>query len=621
MSSLGPSGVPPATTLPPVTTGMVVVFAIAVGAFVLFASETVRVDVTALAVMVALMVLEPWTQIAPSEGVSGFSNEATIVILAMFILSGGIRRSGVVQRLSVWMLSVAGADEFRQLLVTVGIGGVPSGFINNTPVVAMLIPAVSELARRSGTSPSKLLIPLSYASILGGTLTLVGTTSNLLASDLSRRLLDHRITMFEFTHLGIVVFLTGVLYLLVVGRYLLPERTDPDGALLREYQLETYLTAVVVDEGSPLVGRSIEALHDHITPGLDILQVIRGGEQYVDPYSIDPIEAGDAFVVQADLEALRSLISADGLSFASASEISLTEPDDAPEAGATGERFSLVEVVLPSTSAYVDSVIGETPLRDRYDATVLAIRRRGELVHHRIDELQLRGGDALLLQITDPVLDRLAADPDFITVRELPDPDYRTEKAPLAVGIVVCVVVLAALGVLDLRVAALGGVVAMVLSGVLQPEELYEAVHWDVIFLLAGIIPLGLAVERTGGADLIGALVAATAEFLPPIAVLWVFYIVTVLLTALVSNTASVVLAVPIAVETAGRIGADPLVFVLAVMFASSADFMTPIGYQTNLLVYGPGGYRFTDYTRIGAPLELLLSVVTVGGLAVFWGL
>lgn len=610
-----------ATSLPPVTGEMVVVFATAVGAFVLFASEKVRVDVTAIAVMVTLMVLEPWTQISPAEGVSGFSNEATIIILAMFILSAGVRRTGVIQKLSMWMLSVAGADELRQLVVTVGVGGLPSGFLNNTPVVAMLIPAVSELARQSQTSPSKLLIPLSYASILGGTLTLVGTTSNLLASNLSRRLLDHRISMFEFTHLGIIVFLTGTLYLLVFGRHLLPERTGSEGALLREYQMEQYLTAVVVDEHSPFIGQSLETLKERTSLDLDVLQLIRGDEQYIDPYTIDDIRAGDAFIVQADLETLRSLITAEGLSFASAQEMSLTETTETEEDGDVQKHFPLVELVIPSTSSYIDNVIGKTPLHDRYDATVLAIRRSGKLIHHRMDELQLRGGDTLLVQVDNPTLEQLVNDPDFITVRELPDPDYRTEKAPLAVGIIVGVVTLAALNVLDLLVAALGGVVVMVLTGIVQPEELYESVHWDVIFLLAGIIPLGIAFEQTGGADFIGALVAMSAEFLPPIAVLWVFYLMTVLLTAVISNTASVVLMVPIAVETASRIGADPFVFVLAVMFASSADFMTPIGYQTNLLVYGPGGYKFTDYTLVGAPLELLLSVVTVGGLAVFWGI
>lgn len=613
-------GYPPSTALPPITGRMIVVVAIAVGAFVLFASEKVRVDITALIVMVTLMLLEPWTQISPAEGVSGFSNKATLIVLAMFILSAGVRRTGIIQKLSAWMLSIAGANELRQLLVTVGVGGLPSGFLNNTPVVAMLLPAVSELARQSRTSPSKLLIPLSYASILGGTLTLLGTTSNLLASSLSQRLLGHRISMFEFTHLGIIVFLTGALYLLVVGRHLLPERIDPDGVLFREYQMERYLTAIVVDENSPLVGKSLNTLKEHTRLDLDILQVIRGGERYIEPYSIDSIRAGDAFVVRADLETLRSLITTDGLSFASATAVSPTGVDDTTERRGARERYHLVELVVPSTSAYIDNVIGETPFHDRYNATVLAIRRSSEVIHHRLDELQLQGGDTLLVQAAEPSVDRLANDSDVAVVRKLSQPDYRTEKAALAVGIVVGVVALAALGVLDLVVAAFGGVVAMVLTGIVKPEELYESVNWEVIFLLAGIIPLGVAFEQAGVADFIGALVALSAEFLPPIAVLWVFYVMTVLLTAIISNAASVVLMVPIAVEAAGRIGADPFVFVLAVMFASSADFMTPIGYQTNLLVYGPGGYRFTDYTRVGGPLELLLSVVTVGGLAVFWG-
>jgi di/tricarboxylate transporter len=218
-------------------------------------------------------------------------------------------------------------------------------------------------------------------------------------------------------------------------------------------------------------------------------------------------------------------------------------------------------------------------------------------------------------------LERMAADQNVIVAHELDDPDYRTEKIPLAVGIVLAVVGLAALGVLDILVAALVGVVAMVLTGVLEPDELYDAVEWDVIFLLAGLIPLGIAFAETGAAELIGALVAQSAAYLPPLGVLWVFYVITALTTAVVSNAGSVVLMIPVGVATATGIGANPFAFVLAVTFAASADFMTPIGYQTNLLVYGPGGYRFTDYFRVGAPLQVLLSVVTVLGISLFWGL
>jgi len=252
---------------------------------------------------------------------------------------------------------------------------------------------------------------------------------------------------------------------------------------------------------------------------------------------------------------------------------------------------------------------------------VLAIRRGSELLRERMDRTPLRSGDTLLVQATTDAVNRLATNRDFVVAQVPADPDYRRSKIPLALAIVAGVVGLAAAGVFDILVTSLAGVVAMLVTGIVKPNELYDGVEWDVIFLLAGLIPLGIAFEGTGAADLVGAVVATTGDFLPPVAVLWVFYVITTLVTAVVSNSASVILMIPVAVETASRIGANPFAFVLAVTFASSADFMTPIGYQTNLLVYGPGGYRFTDYFRVGAPLQVLLSVATVAGIVVFWGL
>ena len=265
--------------------------------------------------------------------------------------------------------------------------------------------------------------------------------------------------------------------------------------------------------------------------------------------------------------------------------------------------------------------VAGTPLEREYDVDLLSVRRGNDLLHRRIEGLVLDRGDTLLVHAPTATLERMAADPNVIVARELPNREYRRAKLPLAVGIVLGVVGLAALGVLDILVAALGGVVAMVLGGVLKPDELYDAVEWDVIFLLAGLIPLGTAFTETGAATLIGGLVAESAVYLPALGVLWVFYVITALTTAVVSNAGSVVLLVPVGVATAAEIGANPFAFVLAVTFAASADFMTPIGYQTNLLVYGPGGYRFTDYTRVGAPLQIVLSVVTVLGIAMLWGI
>ncbi|WP_228842324.1 SLC13 family permease [Halococcus agarilyticus] len=597
---------------PPITAGMAVVFAITLLAFGLFATELVPVDVTALLVMVALMVLEPWTRVSIEEGVSGFSNTATITVLAMFILSAGVSRTGAVQRLGAWMASFAGDDERRQLLSVVGVGALPSGVLNNTPIVAMLIPAVSDLAREGGTSPSKLLIPLSYASMVGGMLTLIGTSTNLVASDVSARLLDRPFSMFEFTGLGAIVALTGAGYILFVGHRLIPERVAPGEGLLAEYEVTEYLTEVVVEPDSPLVGRAMRDVHERDVFDAELVQVVRDGE-FLEPFTETALRAGDALVVRAGVDTIRDLAATEGLSIANTDVT----------AGVLGasEPRSFVEIVVPTGSSFVGETLAASSFHHTYDANLLSIRRGADLLHHRLNRVTIDRGDTVLVQATAESIERMAVDPDVIVVRELDDPDYRTGKIPLAVGIVLGVVGLAALGVLDILVAALCGVVAMVFGGVLDPDELYDAVEWDVIVLLAGLIPLGIAFDQTGAAALIGALVAESAAYLPPLGVLWVFYVITALTTAVVSNAGSVVLMIPVGVATAGTIGANPFAFVLAVTFAASADFMTPVGYQTNLLVYGPGGYRFTDYFRVGAPLQALLSVVTVLGIAVLWGL
>jgi di/tricarboxylate transporter len=597
--------------LPPVTADMAVVFAITILAFLLFASEIVPVDVTALIVMVALMVLSPWTQVSVAEGVSGFSNTATITVLAMFILSAGVSRTGAVQKIGAWMAAFARGDERRQLLSVIGVASVPSGFLNNTPIVAMLIPAVSDLARAGDTSPSKLLIPLSYASMVGGMLTLIGTSTNLVASNVSARLLDHPFSMFEFTGLGAIVTATGAVYLLVVGYRLIPERITPSDGLLTDYEMGEYLTEVVIEADSPLVGRTVAAVNEEFRP--TAVQLVRDGEGFIEPFIEKSLRAGDSLIVRAGVDEIRGLASTESISIASTD---VTETDFA-----ASERQSLVELVIPTGSTFVGEGLDASPFRREYDVNLLSIRRGSELLHRRLSHATLDRGDTILVQATAESLDRMAADPNVIVAHELEDPNYRTEKIPLALGIVLAVVGLAALSILDILVAALAGVVAMVLTGVLEPDELYDAVEWDVIFLLAGLIPLGIAFAETGAATLIGALVAQSAAYLPPLGVLWLFYVITALTTAVVSNAGSVVLMIPVGVATAAQIGANPFAFVLAVTFAASADFMTPIGYQTNLLVYGPGGYRFTDYFRVGAPLQVLLSVVTVLGISLFWGL
>ncbi|GGM66954.1 SLC13 family permease [Halarchaeum rubridurum] len=599
---------------------MLVVFALILLALTLFATEWLPIDVTAILVMVLLILLEPWTRITAQEGIAGFASPATITVLAMLILSTGINRTGIVQMLGSKMAAFAGTDRRKQLAATVGITGPVSGFINNTPVVAILVPVITDLAHNGKTSPSKLLIPLSFASMLGGTLTVVGTSTNILASDIAAQLGAespglglHAFGMFEFTKLGVVVFAVGALYLMTVGVRLLPERVPAEEDLVEEYALQEFLADVVVSPNSTLAGKTVEEAFQDDTFDVDVLQLIRHGEQFDEPLARKEIQEGDTLRLRTNRDTLERLMDAEGLTF-------LGGPQADDDLKSSEEEPVLVEVVIPSGSFLVGETLASSTFRQRYSANVLAFRTRGDVIRDRFEDIRIRVGDTFLVQAPPDSLSRLVQNEDFIVAHEFDDVTYRKEKIPHAVGIVGGVVALPALGVLPIVASALAGVVAMILTGVLKPNELYSSVEWNVIFLLAGVIPLGTALQQTGAAAVLGDTVATTATVLPAIGVLWVFYIATGLLTSVISNNASVVLMIPVAASAAQSIGASAFAFVLAVTFAASTAFMTPVGYQTNLFVYGPGGYRFSDFLRVGAPLQLLLSVVTVLGIAFFWG-
>ena len=621
---------------------MLFVFAVIVAALVLFATEALPVDVTAIAVMVALMLAEPVTVLAADlgllaepvyvlhqagdgispldRGLSGFASTATITVLAMFILSDGVQRTGIVQILGAKLASLTGDSETRQLSATVGLVAPISGFINNTAAVAILLPMVTDIAHKGKLSPSRLLLPLSYASMFGGMLTLIGTSTNILASQLSAELLGRPFSMFEFTQLGIIVTIVGTIYLLTVGRYLVPSRIPAEEDLTEEFEMGEYLTEVVVREDSPLIGQTVEEALRVSEFDVDIVQLVREKRTFLEPFGQKAIRAGDVFAIRTDRDTLVDLLDVEGLDVIP--EVAVDEA----ELETANERKNLVEVVVAPGSSLIGETLVSTNFRQRYDATVLALRHGQELYRQRMDHVKLRIGDTLLVQATPDSIDRLNRNNDFIVAQEVERPDFRRSKIPVAVGIVAAVVGVAALTPIHIVISALGGALAMVLTGCLRPPELYDAVQWDVVFLLAGVIPLGVALQETGGADLLADLFVMGAGSVLTAGgglavVLGLMYLVTALLTNIISNNASVVLMIPVAIETAQQLNANAFAFVLAVTFAASTAFMTPVGYQTNLLVYGPGGYRFTDYLRLGAPLQAVFAVVTTLGIAYFWGL
>ncbi len=594
------------------TIQIAVVFGLLILTLIVFALDRFPIDLVALGVMAVILVLGPFLGVSAEDAISGFSNPATITVLAMFILGAGIYRSGAINVLGSHAIRIAGAGETRQLLIVMGIVGPISMVINNTAAVAILIPLVIAMARRHGRAPSKLLMPLSFTSQLAGVVTLIGTSTNILASALTEQADLGPFGMFEFSGIGMLVFATGVFYLLTIGRRLLPERrTDAD--VTESYQIKEYLTEVRVLDDSPLVGRSLVASRLSEQFDVHVLEIRRDDQRLSLLLSDEVIRARDILVLRANRNQLVALRDMQGLTMS----LSARRHDVPPSA----EELRLLEVVVGPDSDLVGGTLLSTNFRNRFNLTVLALQHHGSLVREGMTEVRLRFGDTLLLQGEASALDQIKREPGFIVTEEVELEMFRKEKIPVALAIVTGVVVVAALGIMPILTTAIAGCVLMVLTGCLKMNELHAAVRLDVIFLLAGVIPLGLALERTGGAELLAGFASTASAGAHPIAVLYIFYIMTMVLTELISNNAAVVVMVPVAIATAATMGLDAKAVVLAVMFAASTSFTTPVGYQTNTMIYGPGGYRFLDFVRVGGPLNLILAAVTPLFIYLLWGL
>jgi di/tricarboxylate transporter len=445
---------------------------------------------------------------------------------------------------------------------------------------------------------------------LAGVITLIGTSTNILASVLSAREGYGAFGMFEFARIGLLVFVTGAVYILFIGRKLLPERhAEPE--ITEVYQIKEYLTEVIVLPDSPLVGKSVLESQLRKQFDIDVWEVLRDGQKLAHPLAEKILRADDILFVKANTRQLGKIKDKEGLDIVSEVRLGGLERKS--------DRRELLEVVIGSNSDLIGGTLQTTNFRHRYYCTVIAIRQRGQLIRQRLGQIHLHFGDTLLLRGTTVALAQIKREPGFIVGEEVPPEEFRTEKIPVALAIIGGVVILAALGQ-PILVTALVGCVFMVLTGCLKMNELHQSIRLDVIFLLAGVIPLGLVLE-SGAAQLLANLAVQSAGYVPSLIVLGIFYLMAMLLTELISNNATVVVMVPVAVATATTLGLDPKAFILAIMFAASTSFSTPVGYQTNTMIYGPGGYKFLDFTRVGLPLNLLLVIVTPLYIYLVWGL
>lgn len=611
------------------TVEIALVFLIVAVALYLFASERFAPDIAALIILVTVVALpllfhSEWLMARGvdlqsafpdvSEGLSGLSNRATVTVLCMFILSAGIERSGLIHVLGLKLFPLMGGSEVRQIAIIALLVGPISGFINNTAAVAMAMPLVLDMARRAGAQGSRLLMPVSFFGMLGGTLTVIGTSSNILASALLKDepTVGRELAMFEFTHLGLIVFAVGLVYFLTVGRWLMPKRdsrTAPDDEGGGTDQVEPFAVELEVREAGKLAGKTLRGAEFAKRTGVHVIKHVRGGQSRRKRAETTTLEPGDVILVRASYRQILDLIK-------SADVDVLSEMGEKRAARRDG---LLVVALLRNRMLFAGRPAGGTDFWERYGARLIGLDTPDVSAMRLADE-SLHVGERVLLDISRTALRRLRRHPDLVVLSEIED-DFERRRMWIAGTIVAAVVATAVLTPLPIVVTAVAGVVAMAVTGCIGREDMYSGVSWDVIFLLAGVIPLGIAMSKSGAADWLGEMLAGMAGGWHPLLVLMTLYLLTSLLTEIVSNNASVVILVPVAISLGEMLGLAPVPMVLAVMFAASTSMLSPVGYQTNTMIFGTGLYRFTDFVKVGAPLNLLLMAVTSLGIWMFWAL
>ena len=577
-------------------------------AFLLLVTELIPPAITAIGAACVLMLTGVLT---PEEGLSGFANEATITVLCMLILAAAIERTGILASWSRRLVHLESKRKGLLLAVIVVFSGVVSAFASNTALVALMVPLLVAMSKTLGQPASRFLMPMAFATTLGGMLTLVGTSTNILASSISRDLGYGAFGMFEFTKAGLAVFLVGSLYLVAVAPRLLRRHAgaeDVGGG----FNLKEYLCEVVVSEGSPLLGKSLAD-----APGLDpkeveVVRLVRQDFNIERPTASTVLEKDDVLLVRGSRQHIIRLHQS--------KDVTLL-PEVVHWLPSKGSGLEVVEAVIAPGSPLSGATLKGFRFRGRFDAVVLAVRKRERLFANPIATLRLEPGDALLVSGTPAAITAMRADAGLVIAQDISAEVDRVHHVGPVLGIFVGVILAATLDLVALPVAALSGVALMVLVGALRLDELQRAVRWDILFLLAGLIPLGLALQVTGAAALAADLLAGLVGDWPPLAVLGVVYLAALLLTEVMSNNACVALMLPVSANLAVELGLNPFTFILAVVFGASLAFMTPVGYQTYLMVYGPGGYRFADFVKVGAPLNLLCMVASVLALAFFWPL
>ena len=582
-------------------------------ALVLFISELFPIDVTALLVLGLLLILG---LVSPAESLAGFSNPAVMTIACLFVMSYALQKSHILEYVIISVNKLIDKSRVIGMIAYLFCIGIASAVVNNTAIVAIFMPVTIRLADKYKISPSKVLIPLSYAAILGGTLTLVGTSTNLIVNSI---LVDTSggavsLGMLEFAKFGIIKFVIGLVYIFTIGYKLLPTRVAKSSSI-EDYSLDGYLTEFRVNENSPLCGKTL--LDRKINENYDVivLDVIRDGEIITSNLRGLALQKDDVLFVKGSFDNFQRLKEIENLALLTDEKLTQEELEQ--------ENHILAECLVTDNSELIGQTLQDANFRRTFGSFVLAIRREGEVIRRKLAHFILKPFDTLLVYGPKDRISQLASKEGFIVLGKA---DANLDSHPLwwlSIVTILCAVGLAIFKVVPIVVGVILGVIILLLARVITPNEAYSSIHWQVIIVIAAFLPMGVAIQRTGLDVMIGngigSIVNLFPEHLIPYFLLAIIYLITMILTEIASNAATAIIMTPITLTLAASFGFDPKPFIFAVCYAASASFITPVGYQTNLMVYGPGGYRYSDYIKVGLPLGIILWIVSVMVIPMIW--